>query len=94
MGLGGSSRPHLRKTLHLHKPKRADSHVGQRPLKGDPEVRELDKYEHFRCQGQFPCFEKLVEEWDNRNRDELYLCEECFTQHMQGSGRFWGLKPL
>src|SRR5215469_789676 len=36
-----------RRNLHLRKSKPADFFGGQRPMTGDPDVRKLDRYEHF-----------------------------------------------
>ena len=77
--------------LHVRQQKRACFHIGQKPRTGgiNPEVRETGEDEHFVCQGEFPYFEDLLQQWDQHMLGELHLCKDCYREHMQEPGRVW-----
>lgn len=77
--------------LHLHKQKRASFHIGQKPRTSgiNPEVRETAEDEHFVCQGEFPHFEDLLQQWDRHMLGELHLCKDCYREHIEEPGRVW-----
>lgn len=77
--------------LLLHQQKRASFQIGQKPRTTgiNPEVRETGEGEHFVCQGEFPYFEDLLQQWDRHMLGELHLCEDCYREHMQEPGRVW-----
>ena len=76
--------------LHLHQQKRASFHIAQKSWTSgiNPEVREGEDG-HFVCQGEFPYFEDLLQQWDRHMLGELHLCKDCYREHMQEPGRAW-----